>query len=113
MAVAAGVYAPSEINDMIREFQLIVEEAFNAAVNEPKITSREALVHSNSSPLARTASQTTSSVAIRTAGEAVASTAQDDNRPEVMRKQMTRVYDEILGTQKDAVYIGEDVEHGG
>lgn len=30
-----------------------------------------------------------------------------------MRKQMTRVFDEILGEDQNAVYIGEDVQHGG
>ncbi len=37
----------------------------------------------------------------------------DSERPEVMRKQMTRVFDEILGESKKVVYIGEDVQHGG
>jgi pyruvate/2-oxoglutarate/acetoin dehydrogenase E1 component len=36
-----------------------------------------------------------------------------DERPEVMRKQMTRVFDEILGDDPSVVYIGEDVQHGG
>jgi hypothetical protein len=37
----------------------------------------------------------------------------ESERPEVMRKQMTRVFDEILGESKKVVYIGEDVQHGG
>ncbi len=38
---------------------------------------------------------------------------QHDERPEVMRKQMTRVLDEIMGEDNSVVYIGEDVQHGG
>ena len=34
-------------------------------------------------------------------------------RPDVMRKHMTRLYDELLSTNKNCMYIGEDVEHGG
>jgi hypothetical protein len=37
----------------------------------------------------------------------------DKDRPDVMRKHMTRVFDELLGQYKEAVYVGEDVEHGG
>lgn len=33
--------------------------------------------------------------------------------PEGMRKHMTKVYDEILTDYPNAVYIGEDVRHGG
>jgi pyruvate/2-oxoglutarate/acetoin dehydrogenase E1 component len=32
---------------------------------------------------------------------------------EVMRKHMTRVYDELMSKYKDIIYIGEDVRHGG
>ena len=30
-----------------------------------------------------------------------------------MRKNMTKLYDEILSMNIDTVYIGEDIEHGG
>lgn len=36
-----------------------------------------------------------------------------NNKPQVMRKSMTNVYDEILANNPEARYIGEDVEHGG
>ena len=36
-----------------------------------------------------------------------------NNKPDVMRKQMTKVYHELLDRNKDIVYIGEDVIHGG
>ena len=32
---------------------------------------------------------------------------------DTMRKHMTRLYDELLRTNTDMVYIGEDVQHGG
>jgi hypothetical protein len=35
------------------------------------------------------------------------------NRFEVMRKLMTKIYDELMMKYKDVIYIGEDVEHGG
>lgn len=36
-----------------------------------------------------------------------------EERPDVMRKHMTRVFDEILGSDNGVVYVGEDVQHGG
>ena len=54
-----------------------------------------------------------------TAAEAACSDAPDTGnakakaKKEVMRKHMTRAYDELLTNTKDCVYLGEDVRHGG
>jgi len=39
--------------------------------------------------------------------------SQVDEKPQVMRKHMTRCHDEILRTNKCGVYLGGDVRHGG
>jgi hypothetical protein len=43
--------------------------------------------------------------------------SEDRSRPigevDTMRKHMTRLFDELLRTNTDMVYIGEDVQHGG
>ena len=37
----------------------------------------------------------------------------EKNKPDTMRKNMTKLYDEILSMNIDTVYVGEDIEHGG
>ena len=37
----------------------------------------------------------------------------EKNKPDTMRKNMTKLYDEVLSMNIDTVYIGEDIEHGG
>lgn len=100
MLTALGVYQAKEVEDMFASLQDQVTNAFDLAVEEPKISSREALIASNSLP-------------IYTRPKAAKAAAKDSGRPEVMRKQMTRVFDEILDADRRVVYLGEDVRHGG
>ena len=98
----------------------VVQDCFAEAAAEPKLVSREELVARNSAPVA--ASVVSSSTSSSTAS--ISSTPSGDgarkkNKPMVMRKNMTRLLEEVLSgeadssPQKDVVYIGEDVEHGG
>ncbi len=108
MLEAIGIYNKGEIEELYHSIQSDVEKAFDIATEEPKITSRESLVETNSAPLVPLPSlpPTTTIVHQKKSTEA-------NNRPDVMRKQMTRVFDELLGKYPEAVYIGEDVQHGG
>ena len=158
-----------------------VERAFDQAVNEPKITSREELIKSNSvtllpkiksknlmnggdiTSLAKNAKNCNSTAISDTADfiveyrwspnvpmgmqnisspkeshklggrdggqkKIIKKDATTDDLKETekegskktselelnsMRKHMTRLYDELLSTYDDVVYIGEDVQHGG
>ena len=110
LAVERGVFSTQELSQRIQDIQQSVENAFNLAVNEPKITDVVTLQASNSQPLA----PVTSSVALKrttpiVGNYGVAAGIGVDN----MRKWMTRLYDEILGSYPTAVYLGEDVQHGG
>ena len=170
--------------ERFEEIQRDVEGAFDRAVNEPKISSREELIKSNNVTLLPKKKSIN-----RTGGENIASLTKSENNtvsvltstmdstfeyrwspnvpmmtqnisslkrsqesggrdggeeilnkidsvihnlkeigkekekegnkkssdPELnsMRKHMTRLYDELLSTYEDVVYIGEDVQHGG
>lgn len=125
LGVVLGLFSPQELVDKIQGLQRVVEKAFDRAVQEPKISSREALVSSNSSPLVTVASITSTSsglngsrkngqenIVVRSPWDTTGQ-KKGPGTGEVMRKLMTRVYDEILTQDKDTVYVGEDVEHGG
>jgi pyruvate/2-oxoglutarate/acetoin dehydrogenase E1 component len=45
--------------------------------------------------------------------EVSASSSKSDEKPQVMRKNMTRYYEEVLANNPSVVYLGEDVRHGG
>jgi len=136
-AISAGAYTAQELLDTFDELDKKIVGAFETAATEPKIVSRDALVASNSKPLIMSTKQIvllkdqpgdvrgipsnssssesnnnynndTSSIGGKGVGE-----GGGGERPEPMRKQMTRVYDEILQNQPDSIYIGEDVQHGG
>ncbi len=104
----------SELTDMIENYMGIIENAFDSAADEPKISSVDTLISSNSRPLAPAKKADAAHVEIRNPfSRDSAALAASAERPEAMRKQMTRAFDEILTDNKDVVYIGEDVEHGG
>jgi 2-oxoisovalerate dehydrogenase E1 component len=96
----------------------LVEEAFEGAMNEPKIQDLDALVASNAaaSVLPTAALAQNESITARLfpwVGESGAK-----RRGQVMRKHMNAVLDEMLSSgsnkgENGVVYIGEDVEHGG
>lgn len=117
VALASNAYSQSELLSRWATIQEAVEKAFDIAVNEPKISSIDQLIADNSVALSRSASKPLS--AVRTVTLSSLSTAVNDpnvtavDRPDNMRKLMTRLYDELLTQDRTVVYIGEDVEHGG
>lgn len=103
-----GVYKQDEIESLFGSLEREVEEAFNMASEEPKISSREQLIQTNTGPLVMDMHPSS-----RSAMRTVSPSASLSGPKEVMRKHMTRVYDELLTKHKDVVYVGEDVRHGG
>ena len=103
----------------------MTETAFEEASNEPKITSRMELIASNSRPLDLSNRENENShvqaLGIEKLVEFSCST--EDGKKlkgkkamgasDVMRKHMTRCFDEQLEKNSNMMYIGEDVEHGG
>uniref|UniRef100_A0A6B2KYX5 3-methyl-2-oxobutanoate dehydrogenase (2-methylpropanoyl-transferring) n=1 Tax=Arcella intermedia TaxID=1963864 RepID=A0A6B2KYX5_9EUKA len=97
-----GVITYPELVEKFNYFSKKAEEAFIKAVKEPKITTREEIMVRTSQPR----------VELPTNPEPKLKTVDKKDR-HVMRKHMTAVFDELLTKNKNLVYIGEDVEHGG
>ncbi len=119
LAVESGAISWSEILTEFEATAATVEKAFDAAANEPKITSREDLVQSNSAPIVSApvaAGQAQKLFDYSNHREQHAS-GKGKAAAEVMRKHMTALFDEALSGRSPAgehvVYLGEDVRHGG
>lgn len=123
-AVAAGAASGPELADLFDDIGARTEAAFDKALTEPKLEAigRSGLVSRNSAPLwpvpaFQPQQQQPPAAAAPAAAAAAASPAKPVAPPasarDVMRKHMTRVLEEILGANPLAVYVGEDVEHGG
>lgn len=100
--VAGGIITYEYAAQRFQEIRQILEDSFEVAVNEPKITSRESLLQRNSAPL----------VPVNHV-EAKLKASYSPNELHPMRKHMTEVIDEMLAKYTNLVYIGEDVTHGG
>jgi len=101
--VEANVVTYDQVAD---EYELLwgqIQTAFDKAAEEPKIQTREQAMKHTSQPMA--------ALPLRI------SQVQDDvekkEKPQVMRKNMTRVLQELLAENENLVYMGEDVTHGG
>jgi hypothetical protein len=110
----------SEVLSEFETAQTAVEHAFDATVNEPKITSRENLVNTLSAPVVPGPSGDEKEWDYSNHREKKHRAAAGSGKapaPEAMRKHMTAVFDEALGGVSPAgehvVYLGEDVRHGG
>ena len=132
-----GLLTPDYLLSRFDDIQKEVEIAFDQSVEEQKINSKEYLIKSNSAPLVfekRKKVVLTHSLRdtnMISQNEIKGNEEKSDknnrknneknilpinnekNKPDTMRKNMTKVYDEILSRNIDTVYIGEDVEHGG
>ena len=105
--------AADEYAAKFARFTALAEQAFDAAAAEGKITQVSHMIAMNSAPLARL-DPALSQDDTRVVASAVAPAATTkQKRPAVMRKHMTSVIAETLDTYPSAVYLGEDVEHGG
>eukprot|EP01061_Rhynchopus_euleeides_P020168 TRINITY_DN32905_c0_g1_i1.p1 TRINITY_DN32905_c0_g1~~TRINITY_DN32905_c0_g1_i1.p1 ORF type:complete len:771 (+),score=312.17 TRINITY_DN32905_c0_g1_i1:36-2315(+) len=109
-AVQAGAVTYAELHEMYTTTWAECRKAFDEAVNEPKVTERSVVQATTSQPLWEP-EEPPARLARLPPNEANGDHAPKDLH--VMRKHMTRVFDEILAEQSDVVYVGEDVEHGG
>eukprot|EP01065_Artemidia_motanka_P042786 TRINITY_DN5793_c1_g1_i1.p1 TRINITY_DN5793_c1_g1~~TRINITY_DN5793_c1_g1_i1.p1 ORF type:complete len:824 (+),score=262.69 TRINITY_DN5793_c1_g1_i1:72-2543(+) len=109
-AVAAGVTTPEELAGMWDDMWKRSQAAFDIAVNEPKVTSREAVLGCTAQPEPPEKVTPSSYVRRHDFAEVAAAPVKDKH---VMRKRMTQVLEEALASDPSLVYIGEDVEHGG
>jgi TPP-dependent pyruvate/acetoin dehydrogenase alpha subunit len=94
----------TELAERFAMFSQLAEGAFDEAAGEAKITDVAQMLLMNSAPLV------TPSLA---GGSATVAPTKKQMRPAVMRKHITSVVAETLDRHANAVYLGEDVEHGG
>lgn len=121
LAVSSGAISWSEILTEFENTSASVEKAFDAAANEPKITSREELARTNSAPIVPApgtpGSEERALWDYSNQREKKQKSGGKAGAAEVMRKHMTTLFDEALGGSSPAgehvVYLGEDVRHGG
>ena len=109
--VRDGVTTYEELAEMYRHTWEVTKQAFDTAVNEPKVDSRSDLRDLTSQPLWLPKNFEERHLVNEPPNKNNAQLKAKDKHP--MRKHMTRVFDEILTDNKDCVYLGEDVEHGG
>ena len=102
-AVEAGHTTYAEVLDEFEHISHIAEESFAAAAKEDKASSNAVSV-----PLVLYHRD-----ACADATKKTIKAQEKEEKPDVMRKLMTRFYDELLTEHSNAVYIGEDVTHGG
>jgi 2-oxoisovalerate dehydrogenase E1 component len=116
-AIADGVYTSEELLERFDSIQKSIENAFDIAVEEPKITSRDDLIATNSKPLVHSDNKISNISIVRYLTNMGKNNKEKKSKnngiADVMRKHMTKYYDEVLENQKDVIYIGEDVQHGG
>ena len=134
-----GLLTPEYLLSRFDEIQESVEVAFDQSVQEQKINSREFLIKSNSAPLVykkrekvilthssddknkiskeESKKKKEKENIDKGSGENnekhIVEVNNEKNKPDTMRKNMTKLYDEVLSMNIDTVYIGEDIEHGG
>ena len=109
-AVKDGLVTYKELHEMYYNTWEECKTAFNEAVTEPKVTERAVVQAHTSQPLWTPEVVPETQVLTPPNDRNIEYKAKDKH---VMRKHMTRVFDEILDEQSDVVYVGEDVEHGG
>lgn len=109
-AVAAGYTTYPELAKLTRDVMARTREAFEIATAEPKLTSRTDILERVAPRLAPVPQLPEASP---DADAAETSTKPARIKRHVLRKCMNMVMDEVLTDRPDAVYIGEDVEHGG
>ncbi len=107
-AIEENIIDRNSLSKRFEEFSEMVSNSFQEASLEPKIKSRKELLNRNSAPLAKVAKKRG-----RKKNPANDATGSGGEKLQVMRKHMTRLYDELLTNSPDIVYIGEDVQHGG
>jgi 2-oxoisovalerate dehydrogenase E1 component len=105
VAVAEGITTYAELSQRFATLENMIEDAFYEAAAEPKASSRDAVIQFNSQPLMPKSDVIAS----------IAAPKEDTQKgsPVIMRRAMTKCLDELLDSNPELVYIGEDVQHGG
>jgi len=106
-AIEENIIDRNSLSKRFEEFSEMVSNSFQEASLEPKIKSRKELLNRNSAPLAKVAKKRG-----RKKNPENDASGSGGEKLQVMRKHMTRLYDELLTNSPDIVYIGEDVQHG-
>jgi TPP-dependent pyruvate/acetoin dehydrogenase alpha subunit/pyruvate/2-oxoglutarate/acetoin dehydrogenase E1 component len=91
----------SEIRDRFEELHRNTEIAFQSAIQEPKVSLKDMMdrVYAPLAPLPPSKNVTKQHAKVE--------------KPQVMRKHITRAIEEALEGDPTVVYLGEDVRHGG
>ena len=100
----------SEARDRFDAIGSMVREAFDIAVEEPKITCRKQMLDRVSQPMVQVPKLQQD---LLQSNEGLHFAPNLGQKKEMMRKQMTRVIAEVMEQNQRVVYIGEDVRHGG
>ena len=103
----------SEAHDRFQEIGEMVQDSYNMAAEEPKITSRDEMMERVSQPMVPVPKLPKEELMCDDGLLQPKMSNGKREKREVMRKHMTRVIDEVLEKNPEVVYIGEDVEHGG
>lgn len=106
-AVREGVATHDELLQRFQRIGQLAGAAFDEAVQEPKLTSREDMAARSSQPLVPVPDVQ------RRLRAGAAGLPRAKPKPAVMRKHMTHTFDEALSRYPELVYMGEDVVHGG
>uniref|UniRef100_A0A0G4GCD1 Transketolase-like pyrimidine-binding domain-containing protein n=1 Tax=Chromera velia CCMP2878 TaxID=1169474 RepID=A0A0G4GCD1_9ALVE len=104
-AVDAGLVNAQDIRNEWQIIRTLVRSAFEETAEEPKISTREELVASNSPPLFVPS-------AIKKGGGGKEKRS-GKGRKDVMRKHMGSLMREAMRADSRVMYLGEDVRHGG
>jgi pyruvate/2-oxoglutarate/acetoin dehydrogenase E1 component/TPP-dependent pyruvate/acetoin dehydrogenase alpha subunit len=99
----------AELEDRLEEILTWTEEAFCTAVAEPKVT-LEDMIDQVAAPLVPIPRQPPST---NVTHQTRITSLNPKEKPQVMRKHMTSVVEEVLTNNPKVVYLGEDVDHGG
>lgn len=102
--VGSGEVGWEEIRVCFEEIGEMVEEMFNVASEEDKVTSRSQQIEQASQPRVHVPRL------LKNKGYNALTAS---GRKDIMRKNMNKAYAEILEENERVVYLGEDVEHGG
>ena len=113
--VRSGVYSQAELADRFEELAASAKLTFDKASEEPKLTDLGELLDRVSAPLSPMPSGSIYAALQPVCGlhALQARSGETGSKAHVMRKHMTSVFDELLGSNPNMVYLGEDVRHGG
>lgn len=102
----------AELHDRFEEIHFKADQAFAQAMQEPKVD-LEDMMNRVSAPLVPLPSSQAAVQPKDVENDATAKKKKQKSRPQVMRKHMNKVLNDIMEEDTSVVYLGEDVRHGG